>query len=299
MFHITARARIVKVLPSLEAGFRRTASFSFFGEKENILESKVFGSVAAAYDVSSDPREYLYLVARAVTADVPNSNGDMFPDSELRRFDLGRTQVVYGSFLNAPLHINHEASDPTAAKGFLPDVHYNDSNPGDMHVEALVAVDRTKDPQLAEDIESGRRNEFSMGCLAGEVQCSISSCMKKATSEPELCQHLRRAKMTMIGNELVYETCRQVTFTELSNVDDAADKTATTKAMLGRIASAQKKITTYDAKEFRRAASVLRAIDGLTLDAEDRIEVAAYLRDNRQYLPEGMRNLEGALFSGN
>ena len=290
MILLTARAKIVDTLDPRAGGFRRTAKFAQFGQGEDILKSTLFASVSPVYHLSADPRDYLFLVARALTADVPNSNGDMFPKEELLRFDPLRQMQVYQTFTNGPLHWNHQAADRTRALGFIPDVAWVDGPGGEAWVDCLVAVDRTKNPRIAHELENGQRNEFSMGCLAGLVICS--GCHAEARNEDELCRHLKTAKMP---RGPYFEKCHQVTYTELSSVDDAADNTALTRAVLGRIASAMqsKEHQLYDCRppqEFGKAASSrVPLLDRMGLSAEDRAEI---VRDLTAQLPHMSRGME-------
>ena len=61
--------------------------------------------VAQQYDISADPQDYIYEAARAVTAEVPNENGDGFPRDELLRFDHRLGKAVYQTFVLKPKRI--------------------------------------------------------------------------------------------------------------------------------------------------------------------------------------------------
>lgn len=185
MIPIVARASVIAPLftsPHAQGlrrtARRRTASFRFFGGGEDILHSDIFRAVAEVYRVSSRPDDYLFLVARCLTADIPNNNGDCFPYEELTRFDASRNCLVYQTFQNAPLHLNHQAEDRTKALGFLLDVHLNADKKDDRYVEALVAADRKKNAQIVSELESGRRNEFSMGCGLFDTPIQTSEGVK-------------------------------------------------------------------------------------------------------------------------
>lgn len=300
MIPIIARARVTRAF-TLPRGFQKSASFNFFGQGQNILDSEIFEAVSENYAVSPDPKDYLFLVARAVTANVPNSNGDRFPLEELRRFNLQSSCQVYQTFQNKPIHVNHVAENPKLARGFIPDVHLNRNNPDDIFVETLVALDRTKAPhdKLVADYEAGRRKAFSMGCLAGRVQCSI--CNKIASTEHDMCRHLRGQKMQKIGGRLCYEDCFDVTYSELSCVDDPADKTAVTQALLGKLEASRRAPVGTAYAAFRMAASASsgsRVIDTLDLTAEEKRNITQYLRANINEMPDGMVRLSGELMKG-
>jgi hypothetical protein len=286
MFAIRAKARITRVLKGSD-GFSKTASLSIRAER-NLLDPDIFHSISGAYSVSPDPKSYLYLVARAVTANVPNANGDMFPEDELLRFDTDRSMCVYETFRNVPLHQNHQASDPKAARGFILDAHFNRQSDDDHYVELVVAADISKDKGLAEDLESGRKNSFSMGCLAATVKCSI--CDQVATKEAELCVHLRSAKMQQVGSKLCYEECRGVTYTEFSIVPDPADKTALTQALLGKVASRKRPVISA-------VATKTPVVETLGIGVQNIHGIHEFFRSNINLLPESMIVLGEKLFS--
>jgi len=288
MFALTAEARVLRVLDAPKGGFQKKARFTVFGERENILSSDIFNAVSEIYNISNDPKDYLFVVVRAVTADTPNSNGDMFSEPELRRFDASRNCQVYQTFQNVPFHVNHQAADRTQARGFIPDCHFNRESAQEKFIEALVAIDRAKDTRLAQDYETGRRDSCSMGCLAAKVQCSI--CQKYASTEDDLCFHLRSQKMQHVAGKLCYENCFGVSFTELSDVPDPADKKARTIAMLGKLAQ---NAPTPIAKAASRAVPLIESLD---LDRDDRDEILRYFKANVNRLPEGMARLGAHLF---
>lgn len=300
MILLTARAKIIDTFDprATRSGFRRTAAFTQFGKGEDILQSSLFKAVSPVFHLSANPTDYLFLVARALTADVPNSNGDMFPREELQRFDDARQMQVYETFKYGPLHLNHQAADRTRALGFIPDVTWVDGSRGEAWVDCLVAVDRTKNPRIAHELEVGRRNEFSMGCLAGLVICS--GCAAEARNEDELCGHLRKAKMP---RGPYFEKCYQVTYTELSSVDDAADKKAMTQAVLGRIAGSMMAkqaslVCETQPQPFGFSANRhFPALDQMGLSVEARDEIARFGAENIHRFPPGMVDLYDRLLS--
>lgn len=306
MIPIVARAKVVNtVVPPTGwqlSAHKREAAFRFFSGNENILSSNIFKAVADVYRIQPNPDDYLFLVARCLTADVPNNNGDCFPEPELLRFDPQRNCVVYQTFQNAPLHLNHKAEDRTKALGFLPDVHFNRDAEDDHFVEALVAVDRVKNKQIAAELESGKRNEFSMGCLASKVECSI--CASVAATEEELCHHLRyhkgqrdyRGPETGWQPKHCFERCFGVTYTELSVVDDAADRTAVTQALLGKLAASRQRSIVPFAQAAAQRARNAPLLDSLDLSAASKFEIAAFFEISMGGLNEGMVELAEKLF---
>lgn len=247
----------------------------------NLISKDVLKALSKVYNISANIDDYIFPIPRAVTANVPNSNGDMFSHDELTRYSPAHKCLVYQTFRTAPLHIEHAAGDPKAARGFIPDAHYMTSNKDDMHVLTVVAMDTSKDPPLASGMLDGTVNKFSMGCICGAVQCSY--CKKVAKSDRELCECLQNYKMARIGGKLVFEACLDVEYRELSVVGDPADEKAMTQTIL-QMAASKKEIP---AEQF----NVLSAL----VSKEDKREIARFFRENVSRLPDSMIRLADKL----
>ncbi len=101
--------------------FEKTASGprSYFDGPGKIDVSALLSAVASDYDISSNPSDYIFEAARAVTAEVPNENGDAFPRSELLRYDHKLKTPIFATFIGKPHHINHKADNPKTARGVV------------------------------------------------------------------------------------------------------------------------------------------------------------------------------------
>jgi len=217
--------------------------------------------VADKYNLSDSAGDYIFEAARAVTAEVPNENGDAFPKEELLRFDHRLGKAVYQTFILKPHHINHRADNPKTARGVVIDASYNDLSPAlddcpacghrtaeldgrdksglncvkcgttvkDEFVELLLAIDSKKDPTFANGVKTGALDSLSMGCEAGFTDCSI--CDNRARTVSQFCSHIKsgnKKKMfkTASGEKMSFEKCGEVVFTEISRVDQPADPKA-------------------------------------------------------------------------
>jgi hypothetical protein len=254
VFSKTARAEIIGCLDAKgiitgdDSGFRRTASFYQQNAGRLDLEAAL-GDVSDAYSISQNPKDYLFIPMRANSCDVPNENGDCFETDEMLRFEPLVARRVYQTYQLKPHHINHRADNPRMARGFILDVHYCDGapmparwrekyeastgvdQPIDRYIEALIAVDTTKDPFLARGYKSGAIKFFSMGCDADHTACSV--CGNIARNKNEFCHHIASGKRRfwphpkIAGRSMMaYEKCRGVIFGELSAVDEPADPRA-------------------------------------------------------------------------
>jgi hypothetical protein len=294
-FYKTAKTPIISVYQSSGKFTKRAQQTEEITEQQdraiqdtlNILSKDVLRAVAKVYNISDNINDYIFPVPRAVTADTPNNNGDNFEHDELVRFSPLHKCMVFQTFRNDPLHIEHAADNPKNARGYLPDVHYMTATGKDKHVLTVVAVDTKKDSPLADGILSGEVDSFSMGCICDEVHCSYSKCASPvARSDKELCDHLRWYKMATLDGELIYENCRGVEYQELSVVGNPADPKARTQALL-KYASRKAHVGQVQA--------AFNLISNL-VDTEDQVEIAKFFNLNAGKLPAAMMRLADRLF---
>lgn len=251
----------------------------------NLISKDTLKSLAKVYDLSANIDDYIFPVPRAVGADLPNSNGDRFAHEELIRYSPQHRCLVYQTFRNDPLHVEHAADNPKTARGFIPDAYYVQDNPKDRYVLTVVAMDTTKDPALAEGLLSGEIDAFSMGCICEAVQCSYSKCRKIAHTDRDMCEHLKHYRMSRFNGELIFEDCLGVEYQELSVVGDPAYDKARTQYLLNKSANKQK----------IEAQKNFRLINSL-LPAEEAKQVANFYKKNLNKLPEAMLKLGDKLF---
>jgi len=168
-----------------------------------------------------DPDHFLYLRARAITANISNGNGDFFEDKQI--------EIAYPTFEGKGFYKDHDTSSIDKIKGKICAAKWiNLAN--DKYVEDLVAVDRNKDIQLVEDIKNGIVNSVSMGCMVEEAICSV--CNNVAHVMNELCEHMNPQSLKYCKGhkdsegKTIYEINRGIIFNELSAVTIPADPTA-------------------------------------------------------------------------
>lgn len=252
MFKKTAKAEIlgVSTVQNTWAKVAHGKFASFFMDQGNSLNVEAaLDAVADTYKISRDPSNYLFIPARANSADRPNENMDGWKRDELLRFDPIIGRRIYSTYTLKPHFVNHNASRYQLARGVLLDAHYNDANAfvdenrrkavkeatgldlaNDEFVEVLIAVDASKDPALAEAYKNGSVYRFSMGCDVEATECS--ACGNVASTVLQFCpcvrsKHSRRAVKWADGSvRPAFEWCVGTRFAELSAVDDPADKDA-------------------------------------------------------------------------
>jgi hypothetical protein len=165
----------------------------------------------------------LYIVARAVTADVPNGNGDRFSEPELRK--------AYKTFIGKGVFVNHASSDIEKKRGLILDAKWAE-NGNDKYVKCLLEINADAFPELARMIQSGHTTDLSMGCSVKYSTCSI--CNHKAASVNLYCGHIKHHKGSIYNGLPVFEDNHDIEFIELSIVSKAADSTAKVLEVLAR-----------------------------------------------------------------
>lgn len=216
----------IVMVEDLRTGIRKKGSSDegkLWFEKEELKLGEVVEVVKDVYDVSGNVDDYVFVVGRAVTADVPNENLDAFSYMELMKMkEDGR--FTYETFKLVPLLEEHDYSNiKRVAGGFVLDVYFDDVVDDDKHVITLVAVDRIKKKGFVDKLLRGDIGSFSMGCVCEQTRCSV--CGHVAKSENEYCEHVKRKFITREA----FEWCEGVWYRELSIVKNPADKKALSK----------------------------------------------------------------------
>lgn len=159
--------------------------------------------------------DYLYVSLRALSADRPNLNMDMFPSDELRE--------AHKTFVGSCVFLEHDNRDPEKSRGAIIASRFHEEDPDDKWVEILMELDERRCPKLCSMIRSGEINTFSMGCEVDYSECPI--CGKTAEQPWQFCEHMRNKGREYDG-KLAYEICHGIEFFEESVVYNPADPTA-------------------------------------------------------------------------
>ena len=123
-----------------------------------------------------DPR-FLYAIARAVTADIPNKNKDMFPLDEIKR--------AYTTFIGRNIFLDHNTTSVRNAVGKIIAAELREDEEGQTYVACLFKIDRELHPDIARKIENGIIDSVSMGANVQQTTCS--ECSNVATREADFC----------------------------------------------------------------------------------------------------------------
>lgn len=160
---------------------------------KNVLElsaPKWLPLAAETYELSSDQSDYILVPTIIVPSDIPNRNKTAFPYIELSRFNPQSGSLSYRSWIGKPCHVDHQNRDISKAVGVVMDTAMVPmaSNGGKLwKVMSLMAFDRSKSPEIAEQILSGRRNSYSMGANVLQYSCSVCGSVSKPGSRVLAC----------------------------------------------------------------------------------------------------------------
>jgi hypothetical protein len=173
-----------------------------------------------------DPENFLYYRARAITADVPNGNGDLFPLLEL--------EASFGTFIGQGVYLNHDSDSPDKSFGLVLDSVIHKPLNKRAYIEILAAVDKEiaeqKHPGIIRKLSNGFLNSTSMGCSCTHAECGI--CHNVAYNTAQLCAHMHPDSLSYVkgkrqtNGDLAHEINYGITFTEDSIVSVPADNTA-------------------------------------------------------------------------
>lgn len=106
-----------------------------------------------------------------------NNNGDIFPESELKKAARG--------WIGMPLCVDHKSDSVDGIRGIILDTHYDEKL---KQVVGLCALDRINYPDLARKVETGVVRFGSMGTAVETSVCT--ECQKQAKTAKEYCLHI-------------------------------------------------------------------------------------------------------------
>lgn len=165
-----------------------------FGEYE--LDAKTWLPFAAEpYNISPNIEDYIITVTPICPSDIPNANGYGFPLKELTRFQRPPAhRQVYKAWQGTPLHREHVNEDPSTALGVVLDssLHKIKGYGQDKiwKVMGLVALDKNKAPNEAQQMVDKVLRTFSMGADASYLTCSACGTEIDNNTGRAFCGHL-------------------------------------------------------------------------------------------------------------
>lgn len=200
----------------------RLSSSAAGGESRFLDVNAWLPAAAEYYNISSNLNDYIIVPSPSCITEMPNTNGDSFSKRELLRFKPEHGCMAYRTFVGKPMHIEHDNKDYTKAVGVILDCYMRPLKRfGGKHgvMIKLNAIDRNRNPRLAEAILKREVNTYSMGAWYKSYTCSI--CGKRVgPSHGSFCNHTRIKKPTYmtVDGKLSYRMCEDVTGFENSVV---------------------------------------------------------------------------------
>jgi len=179
---------------------------------------------APAFNISPDPKDYLFYAVPLLYGDMPNRNGVAFPTLELLKWNVQMGRQAYKTWCGMPMHVEHQSEDPLQAIGVVVDTAMsrieNFANGKFWKVMALVSIDRNKNAPLAEEMEKGERTTYSMGAMVDGTTCSYCG------AQVGKCNHIpddpQRVTFYELNGQLVYKKVYGISGYEFSSVADPA-----------------------------------------------------------------------------
>jgi hypothetical protein len=166
------------------------------------------------YKISPNLEDYLIVKTIICPSEIPNRNGIAFPVSELVKFSPPPTnRMVYKAWTGCPVHEEHDNEVHEKAYGVIFDtsLHKIENYGGGKiwKVVGLIGIDKTKNPDIAQQILNGEINTYSMGCEATYFTCSY--CGTQCTSK-SWCNHIRSTKEVNWTNYKDYDGSSHLAF---------------------------------------------------------------------------------------
>ena len=174
---------------------------------------------APHYEISGKLEDHILTPVVVMPADIPNRNSVAFPLAELVKFHPHIGQQAFKSWRGKPTHHEHDNEDITRAYGVIADSYLRRlqgfGNNNIWKVLLLLSFDRSKHPDVAEEVLSGQRNSYSMGAWVGSYTCSICGSVVGE------CSHISTEghhEMYALNDELVFRNCVDIEGFECSQV---------------------------------------------------------------------------------
>jgi hypothetical protein len=127
--------------------------------------------------------------------DLPNRKQVAFPLKSLTAFNPTRGTPCYKTWRGMPVQIDHQNTDITKAIGVVLDTALRPMTSSVDHfykIMALLAIDKNKNPEVANQIKTGKRKYYSMGALIDTYECSICGMLSKRGRIDTECGHVSR-----------------------------------------------------------------------------------------------------------
>ncbi len=181
---------------------------------------------AKEYNISPDLRDYVLVPIPATITGIPNTNGDCFSTEQMLKFQPNHGMQSYKTFKGKPTHVEHVNKDYSIAKGVIFDSYLQPLRGfrgKHARLSLLLGFDRTRDPELCNNILTHKINTYSIGVMYTAFRCSICGHYVHQ-GKMHFCSHTNMKKPTHLlrDNRLVYRQCENLVGFECSSVGNPA-----------------------------------------------------------------------------
>jgi len=147
---------------------------------------------AKLYNISPKIEDYIIVSTLVCPSDIPNRNGIAFPVSELAKFQPPPiNRMSYKAWQGCPVHLEHDNEVHERAYGVILDASLHKvQGYGDgklWKVMGLLAIDKNKNPEVAQQVLTGQINTYSMGALVDYFTCGYCG---QECSGTRTCGHI-------------------------------------------------------------------------------------------------------------
>jgi hypothetical protein len=147
---------------------------------------------ASVYKISPRIEDYIIISTLVCPSDIPNRNGIAFPATELAAFHPPpMNRQSFKAWGGCPIHLEHDNEVHERAYGVMLDAALTrvmGYGGGRLwKVMGLVAVDKTKYQDVAQQVLTKAINTYSMGALVDSFTCGF--CGSPCSSR-QVCSHI-------------------------------------------------------------------------------------------------------------
>lgn len=182
-------------------------------------------AAASVYNISPKIEDYVVVPVIIMPTDMPNRNSVAFSYEDLLAFNPREGRPAYKTWTGKPTFLEHANQDYTKAKGIIFDSYMapiKGTKQTLAKVVCLCGFDMKADRQLAMDIKTKKRTNYSMGASINMYECSICGCTTNQGSRDTACGHVIRGSLnlfnTRFGLKPAYYLARGITGFETSSV---------------------------------------------------------------------------------
>lgn len=151
---------------------------------------------AKVYKISPRIEDYILVTTLVCPSEIPNRNGIAFPTAELAQFRPPPTnRMAYKAWAGCPVCFEHDNTELEKSFGVILDASLHKVHGfggGKLwKVMGLLAIDKNKNPDVAQKVLKREINTYSMGALVDYFTCGYCGT---ECSDDYCCSHITSPK---------------------------------------------------------------------------------------------------------